>query len=126
VIPGEDEVARVVFPLAEDCTRLVRGREENEEWTDTWAPSENRVTVTEAATIRTTMIFPKSEHIAKFNVEDGTAMQSLNGIPSHSDCRSTSVETSSRSVDSWCVPVLDLLPQICSPTPRATPAALCN
>jgi hypothetical protein len=30
VMPGEDEVARVVFSIAEECTRLVRGSEENE------------------------------------------------------------------------------------------------
>jgi hypothetical protein len=50
VMPGENAVARVVFPLTEECTRLVRGGEENEEYgyPDTWfAATKIRIIVME-------------------------------------------------------------------------------
>jgi hypothetical protein len=61
-MPGENAVARVIFPLTEECTRLVNANE-YEEWTDTWTATEVRVIVMEAATIRTPIILPKNEHI---------------------------------------------------------------
>jgi hypothetical protein len=76
VIPSKKDIAKVGFPLTEECTRLVGSI--GESW-ESWKDYANRikvrarVLVIEAATLRAAMIFPKNATISEAKVVgDGT------------------------------------------------------